>query len=135
MSRHRIGTLIAIFVGAISFAPSAFGLTQDSDDPWKQPAKTVLPIHNLKGAWAGKIVGAKFGRLLVIRDVPDAITSIIVEAPEPTGPFGAKGVGEPSLAGIPGAIANAIAAATGVRLKKLPFTPERVLQALQGRST
>lgn len=66
-----------------------------------------------------------------ILDVPDFIESIIVETPEPTGPYGAKGVGENSLCGIPAAVANAIANATGVRLTRLPFTSERVLKAIE----
>jgi CO/xanthine dehydrogenase Mo-binding subunit len=54
----------------------------------------------------------------------------IVEVPAPDGPYGAKGVGEPPVVGVPGAVANAIAAAVGVRLRELPMTPERVWRAL-----
>jgi CO/xanthine dehydrogenase Mo-binding subunit len=64
------------------------------------------------------------------RDVPYAITPIIVEHPEPSGPFGAKAIGEPPLVGVAPAIANAVADAVGVRLRDLPMTPERVLRAL-----
>jgi CO/xanthine dehydrogenase Mo-binding subunit len=56
---------------------------------------------------------------------------ILVEDPEPTGPFGAKGVGEMAIVGIPAAIANAVHAAIGHRLRQLPLTPERVLTALE----
>ena len=66
-----------------------------------------------------------------ILDVPDFIESIIIETAEPSGPYGAKGVGENSICGIPAAVANAIANATGVRLRKIPFTSERVLDALE----
>jgi CO/xanthine dehydrogenase Mo-binding subunit len=60
-----------------------------------------------------------------------AIETEIVEVPAPEGPFGAKGVGEAPVVGAPGAVANAIAAATGgVRLTRLPMTPERVWRAL-----
>jgi CO/xanthine dehydrogenase Mo-binding subunit len=60
-----------------------------------------------------------------------AIDTEIVEVPVPEGPYGAKGVGEAPVAGVPGAVANAIAAATGgVRLWRLPMTPERVWRAL-----
>ncbi len=59
------------------------------------------------------------------------IDTQIVEVPAPEGPFGAKGVGEAPVIGVPGAVANAIAAATrGVRLKQLPMTPERVWRAI-----
>jgi CO/xanthine dehydrogenase Mo-binding subunit len=64
------------------------------------------------------------------RDVPFAMKTIIVESPEPDGPFGAKGVGEIGLVPVPAAIANAIADATAVRLRRLPMTPERVLDAM-----
>src|SRR4051794_4180405 len=57
----------------------------------------------------------------------------IVEVPAPDGPFGAKGVGEPPVVAVAAAVANAIAAATGVRLRALPMTSERVWRALQTR--
>jgi CO/xanthine dehydrogenase Mo-binding subunit len=60
-------------------------------------------------------------------DSPYDIYPIIVEAPEPDGPFGAKGVGEIGINVVPAAIANAAAAATGHRFRALPLTPERVL--------
>jgi CO/xanthine dehydrogenase Mo-binding subunit len=62
-------------------------------------------------------------------DVPTAIHAIIVEDEEPTGPFGAKGVGEPGIVGVAPAVANALAAATGMRIRELPLTPERVFNA------
>ena len=65
-----------------------------------------------------------------VLDTPHDIVAMIVEDPEPTGPFGAKGVGEPALVGVAPAVRNAIADATGARLGKLPMTPERVFGAL-----
>ncbi len=64
------------------------------------------------------------------RDTPYDIKAIIVEAPEPDGPFGAKGVGEIGINVVAAAIANAIAAATGHRHHALPMTAERVLDGL-----
>ncbi len=62
------------------------------------------------------------------------IDTEIVEVPAPDGPFGAKGVGEAPVVGAPAAVANAIAAATrGVRMRRLPMTPERVWRAIQER--
>lgn len=61
-------------------------------------------------------------------DMPEIIP-IIVEAPEPTGPFGAKGVGEPALIPTAPAILNAVADALGVRIYELPANLERVLKA------
>jgi CO/xanthine dehydrogenase Mo-binding subunit len=62
-----------------------------------------------------------------------AIDAEIVEVPAPEGPYGAKGVGEAPVIGVAGAVANAIAAASGVRLRRLPMTPERVWRAIDGR--
>jgi CO/xanthine dehydrogenase Mo-binding subunit len=59
-------------------------------------------------------------------DVPLAIHAIIVEEPDPSGPFGAKGVGEPGIIGAAPSVANAVAAATGIRIRQIPLTPERV---------
>jgi aldehyde oxidoreductase len=67
-----------------------------------------------------------------IGDIPP-IETILIERPDPLGPYGAKGVGEPALIATAPAILNAIAAATGVRLTRVPATPDRVLAALQAR--
>ena len=64
------------------------------------------------------------------RDVPPLRTTI-VEVPAPDGPFGAKGIGEAPVVPGAAAIANAIAAATGRRLRELPMTAPRVWHALQ----
>jgi CO/xanthine dehydrogenase Mo-binding subunit len=60
-------------------------------------------------------------------DLPEVIP-IIVESPEPTGPFGAKGVGEPALIPTAPAIINALADALGERIYQLPANLERVLE-------
>jgi aldehyde oxidoreductase len=67
-----------------------------------------------------------------IGDIPP-IETILIESPDPLGPHGAKGVGEPALIATAPAILNAIAAATGIRLTQVPATPDRVLAALQGQ--
>ena len=60
-------------------------------------------------------------------DMPEIIP-IIVESPEPSGPFGAKGVGEPALIPTAPAIINALADALGERIYQLPANLERVLE-------
>ncbi len=65
-----------------------------------------------------------------IGDVPP-IEVTLIEEPDPLGPFGAKGVGEPALVATAPAILNAIAAATGARVTRVPATPERVLAAIR----
>jgi CO/xanthine dehydrogenase Mo-binding subunit len=62
-------------------------------------------------------------------DIPP-ITTWLIEDPEPLGPYGAKGVGEPALVATAPAILNAIRMAAGVRLTQLPATPDRVRAAL-----
>lgn len=63
-------------------------------------------------------------------DMPD-VEAIIVEDREPTGPFGAKGVGEPALIPQAASIVNAIKDATGVRMYRLPCDIERLKLALE----
>jgi CO/xanthine dehydrogenase Mo-binding subunit len=70
-----------------------------------------------------------------IVDMPGELVSVDVEVLDPTGPFGAKGLGEtPTLATAP-AILNAIADATGARVTSLPATPERVWRALRAQES
>jgi CO/xanthine dehydrogenase Mo-binding subunit len=64
-----------------------------------------------------------------IADVPH-IETIIVEAAAESGPFGAKGVGEPSVLPGAAAIANAVKAATGTRVRSLPITAEKLWRAI-----
>ena len=62
-------------------------------------------------------------------DTPD-VETIILESGDGIGPFGAKGIGEPSLVSAAPAIANAVCDAIGTRICELPLTPERVMRAL-----
>jgi CO/xanthine dehydrogenase Mo-binding subunit len=68
-----------------------------------------------------------------IADAPEVRWSV-VEQPWRGGPFGAKGIGEPSLIGVPAAIANAVSDAIGVPVRELPLTPERVRRMLVASS-
>jgi CO/xanthine dehydrogenase Mo-binding subunit len=76
------------------------------------------------------------GTLLAYRvpradDAPPALECRFVENADGSGPFGAKGAGEGSLIPVSPAVANALARLTGVRLRDLPLTPERVWRALR----
>ncbi len=66
--------------------------------------------------------------ILTFSDIPE-IEIVLIDRPEEP-PFGA---GEPAICPVTAAIGNAIFDATGVRLRDIPFTPERVRMALQGR--
>ena len=68
-------------------------------------------------------------KIFSAKDMPK-LTTILVQTDEPMGPYGAKSVSEVPINGPAPAIANAIFHATGVRLRKLPMTPEDVLRAL-----
>ncbi len=69
-------------------------------------------------------------RIATAKDMPP-VESIIVETNDPEGPFGAKGIGEASLIPTAAAVANAVYDAIGVRIKELPITPEKILNALK----
>ncbi len=68
-------------------------------------------------------------------ELPAELKAIIVETHEPSGPFGAKSVGEIGINAVAAAIANAVSDATGARLRQLPLTGERVLDAIQSQGT
>ena len=65
-----------------------------------------------------------------VGDMPD-IEILLIEDPEPLGPFGAKGIGEHALIPTAPAILGGIRQATGVSIHRIPATPDRVLQAVQ----
>jgi CO/xanthine dehydrogenase Mo-binding subunit len=65
-------------------------------------------------------------------ELPEVLNAYLVESDEPTGPFGAKSVGELGINGVAAAIANAVADAIDVRLDRLPLSDERVLTAMLG---
>jgi CO/xanthine dehydrogenase Mo-binding subunit len=76
----------------------------------------------------GQTISMKDYHIPTGADIPE-IVPIIVESSEPSGPFGAKGVGEPALIPTAPAILNALADALGQRIYELPASLERVLDA------
>jgi CO/xanthine dehydrogenase Mo-binding subunit len=68
-------------------------------------------------------------RMPTALDVP-RIDCVIIETPVPNVPYGVRGVGEVPIVPPAAAVANAVARATGVRMREMPMTPERVLRAL-----
>ena len=75
-------------------------------------------------------LGALDYRIPTFEDVPRSLTSILVENGDGPGPGGAKGSGEGGLLATSPAVASAVSQATGVVIRDLPLTPERVWQAI-----
>ena len=84
----------------------------------------------------GKVLNKSFVdyKIPTIDNAPETFIAMGVEHPEETGPYGARGIGEPAM--VPGApaIAHAIYNATGCRFTEMPITPERMLKALQEKA-
>jgi CO/xanthine dehydrogenase Mo-binding subunit len=70
-------------------------------------------------------------RLPRTTDLPGHVDSFLIENQDGPGPYGSKGAGEGGILAIAAAIGNAFAVATGVRIRELPLTPERVWRALR----
>lgn len=81
---------------------------------------------------AGRLLTRNFGQYQLLRagEMPE-IETVILDSEEPTGPFGAKGLGEASVVPVAPAVANAVAHAVGARPRELPLTPARVLALIE----
>ena len=80
----------------------------------------------------GRVLTDQLSTYLIptIWDIPEKVESVILEIPDPNGPWGARGVGELPFLPVAPAISAAIHDATGVWIDSFPYTPERVLRAL-----
>lgn len=80
----------------------------------------------------GKLLNPNFTdyKIPTSMDVPDEIIPIIVEVPQPDGPFGARGIGEHTMLPAAPMIANAVEDALGIRIKEMPITAEKVALAV-----
>ncbi|UCC51154.1 MAG: molybdopterin-dependent oxidoreductase [Anaerolineaceae bacterium] len=79
----------------------------------------------------GQLLNPALGPYHIYRaDEMPWMKAILVQTNEPTGPFGAKAIAEIPIDGVAPALANAVFHATGVRIRRIPFTPQRVHQAL-----
>lgn len=83
----------------------------------------------------GRVLTDKFSTYLIptILDVPDQMDALIVEVPDPNGPYGARGMGEMPFLPAAAAVAAAVYDAIGVRFDEFPLTPERVWRGLRGK--
>jgi CO/xanthine dehydrogenase Mo-binding subunit len=66
-------------------------------------------------------------------DVPENVIPILVEVPQPDGPYGARGVGEHTMIPAAPMIANAVENALGIRIKSMPLTAEKIALAIKNR--
>ena len=85
-------------------------------------------------SWSGSYLNPNFNdnKVPTIMETPDSHTPVLVESNDPTGPFGAKGMGEPSLTGTSAAIANALSNALGgYRFYNLPVRREDIVAAIE----
>jgi CO/xanthine dehydrogenase Mo-binding subunit len=80
----------------------------------------------------GRVLTDQLSTYLIptIWDIPEKVETVMVEVPDPNGPWGARGLGELPFLPVAPAIGAAIHDATGVWVDEFPFTPERVLRAL-----
>ena len=83
----------------------------------------------------GRVLTDKLSTYLIptVLDIPDRMDAIIVETPDPNGPFGARGMGEMPYLPAAAAVAAAVHDATGVRFDAFPLTPERVWRGCEKR--
>ncbi|MCG8572708.1 MAG: xanthine dehydrogenase family protein molybdopterin-binding subunit [Spirochaetes bacterium] len=84
----------------------------------------------------GNILNPNFTdyKLPTTLDVPYEMDPIIVEVPQPDGPYGARGMSEHTMIPVMPAIANAVANATGLRLKDVPLTAEKIALGLADKN-
>jgi len=99
-----------------------WGMTVLEDTPYDSESGDLMN--------GGSVANYKVPTTCDLLDLED-LTVFFADTYEPTGPFGAKGIGEGALNPVAGAIANAIQSALGVRFFQLPIMPIRILEALK----
>ena len=85
----------------------------------------------------GKLLNPNFTdyKIPTALDVPEEVVPIIVEVPQPDGPFGARGMAEHTMIPAASMVANAVEDAVGIRVKSMPVTAEKVGLALDAGKT
>jgi CO/xanthine dehydrogenase Mo-binding subunit len=92
---------------------------------------TLMEHIMLDGAGRITNLGALDYRIPTSKDLPLEMQSLVVENGDGPGPYGSKGAGEGGLMATAPAVASAVTEATGVVIRDLPLTPERVWHAIQ----
>ena len=105
------------------------------EDSKKEKVGTVIhDIHeDMRFDDKGKLLNPNFTdyKIPTSMDIPDEIVPIIVEVPQPDGPYGARGIGEHTMIPIAPIVANAVADAIGIRIKSMPITAEKIALAIK----
>jgi carbon-monoxide dehydrogenase large subunit len=96
-----------------------------------QGLATVL-YEDMRFDEKGRLLNANFSdyKIPTALDIPEEVIPIIVEAAQPDGPFGARGLGEHTMIPAAAMVANAVEDATGVRINAMPLTAEKIALAL-----
>ncbi|MGH4140891.1 xanthine dehydrogenase family protein molybdopterin-binding subunit [Clostridium sp.] len=89
-------------------------------------------IEGYKFSPEGRLMNPSFtdNKIPTAKDIPIEIIPILIENPQPDGPFGARGIGEQPMISVPSVIANALYDALGINFYKLPLSPENVALAI-----
>jgi CO/xanthine dehydrogenase Mo-binding subunit len=89
-------------------------------------------IEGYKFSSDGRLMNPSFtdNKIPTAKDIPREIIPILIENPQPDGPFGARGVGEHPMISVPSVIGNALYDALGINFYKLPLSPENVALAI-----
>lgn len=92
-----------------------------------QGIATVL-FEDMRFDEKGRLLNSNFTdyKIPTAMDIPEEVVSILVEVPQPDGPYGARGIGEHTMIPAAPMIANAIEDALGIRMKSMPITAEKV---------
>ena len=96
-----------------------------------QGLATVL-YEDMRYDAKGRLLNPNFTdyKIPTAMDVPDEIIPIIIEVPQPDGPFGARGIGEHTMLPAAPMVGNAVEDALGIRIKSMPITAEKVAMAV-----
>ncbi len=99
-----------------------------------QGLATVL-YEDMRFDEAGRLLNPNFTdyKIPTAHDIPDEVIPIIVEVPQPDGPFGARGMGEHTMIAAAPMVADAVEDAVGIRFNEMPITAERVALAVARR--
>ena len=96
-------------------------------------ALSILMNEQLQYSEEGELLNPNLVDYVIARsgDIPEEFVSYLIENPQEDGPYGARGIGELTMLGVPAAIGNAIFNAINVQINDLPLTPQKVWSEIQ----